>query len=84
MSLKFLSLPTLSENHSSRIRYIFFFQEDQGAPLFLDGKFAGVMRQQESPSNPSLFENLYYEKEYFENLPQNPAKNKKPANKKKT
>ena len=60
------------------------FQEDQGAPLFFGGEFAGVMIFAESVSNPSLYALLYYDKEFFENLPQNPSKHEKPGKKGKT
>ena len=65
--------------------YIYLlFQEDQGAPLSFGGEFAGLMTDAEDAGSPSVYELLYYDKEFFEKLPQNPSKHVKPAEKKNT
>ena len=50
----------------------------------MDDIFTGIMRIQEEPFNASIFAYLYYDKEFFKKIPQNPSKDEKPAKKSKT
>ena len=60
------------------------FQEDRGAPLFIDDEFTGVLMAPEDDDSPSAFEKLFFHLDFLEDILKGTIKNEIPNKKQDT